>query len=768
MRPILHVLCALSIALTAFARPLPAAAEAPPEAGKLTFDDLFSEDRTGRRPEQTAWHPSGDALTYLWDAGDGEALWRMEAATGETAKLLTVADLPVAGADGEADAEPALDAYHWSPTGDALAIESAGDLWLFTPGGEGGNGRLERLTETEGKEEAPAFSPDGTKLAYVRDADLYLLDLTSAGTSAGAAAAGGRAERALTSDGEPDRILNGTTDWVYWEEIWGRDATGFWWSPDSARIAYYRFDDTAVGEYTLLPDYGDPYHEPRVQRYPKAGTTNPEVRIGILELDGGATTWLETGYQQGDPEQESYLARVHWVEREGAPAEVAVERLNRDQNELDLLLCAPADGACREVLEETHPTWVNLGNDTTFLPGGRLVWASERDGWRHLYLYALPSSPGGRAELVRQLTSGPWAVTEVDHADAEQVIATAHGTGSLGAARRRLVAVPVAAEGEPRVLAAAAEPGAGWHEGVASPDGRYLLHRWSSADDPGWERIERTGGPVTGELPVEAPAFDPRSLPKWRFLEIPGPRGPLPAALLEPAAGAEPTAAGKRPVIMYHYGGPASQVVADRWSAPRALWHKLMAQRGYGVLTVDNPASAFFGKAGEDRQHRRFGEVNLAAQKAGVEYLSGLPWADASRVGLWGWSGGGTNTLYCLLNSPGTWHAGVAGAPVTDWRYYDTIWTERYLDHPDDNPDGYVASSPVTYAEELADRLLVVHGTADDNVHPQNTLALAAAWTEAGIPFEMAIYPDEKHGFKDKASRHFYERMTEFFGRTLK
>lgn len=745
MRKIALPFLALVLALPALAQ--------PPTA--LTFDDLFSDQHTGRRPSQTAWHPSGDALSYLWDAGDGEALWRITAATGETTKLLAVSDLPAPGPDEE----PSLDAYRWSPSGDALVIESDGDLWLFRPGGDDREPDLERLTETEAAEEAPTFSPDGTKLAYVRDADLYLLDLT--------APAAERAERALTTDGEPGETLNATTDWVYWEEIWGRHATGFWWSPDSTRIAYYHFDDTPVAEYTLLPDYRPTYPKPRLQRYPKAGTDNPKVRIGVLDVADGDTTWLDAD----DPDQETYLARVHWVERKGQDPAVAVERLNREQTELDLLLCAAGNGACSTVLDETHPTWVNLSDDTTFLPDGRFLWASERSGWRHLYLYALPGSDGGEAELVRQLTSGPWAVTAVDFADAERVIATAYGSGPLGAARRRLLEIPL--EESPggdhgvRELAAAPEPGGGSHGAEASPDGRYLLHRWSSIDDPGWMRIEETGGAVTAELPSAPPSYDPAALPKWRFLEIPGPEDSrLPAMMLEPAGGPG-QGGGKHPVIMYHYGGPGSQVVTDSWGS-RGLWHKMMAQRGFGVLIVDNPASAFFGKAGEDRQYRRFGEVNLAAQKAAVAFLSTLPWADTSRVGLWGWSGGGANTLYCVLNSPGTWHAAVAGAPVTDWHYYDTIWTERYLDRPQDNPDGYHDSSAITYAKNLKDRLLVIHGTADDNVHPQNTMALVRKWIDAGIPYEMAIYPGEKHGFRKAASRHFYERMTEFFERTLK
>jgi dipeptidyl-peptidase-4 len=291
------------------------------------------------------------------------------------------------------------------------------------------------------------------------------------------------------------------------------------------------------------------------------------------------------------------------------------------------------------------------------------------------------------------------------------------------------------------------------------------VHTWSDADHLP-ERVVRGPGltqPLA--LPATAPGFDPATLPRWEFLTIAGPDGvELPARMLRPAAGDS----ARRPVIMYHYGGPGSQVVVNRWDGRgRDLWHKMMAARGYVVLNVDNQAALFFGKRGEDRLHRRFGEFNLAAQLAAVAYLQGQADVDAGRIGLWGWSGGGANTLYCLLNSPGTWAAGVAGAPVTDWRLYDTIWTERYLDHPDSNPEGYRASSAVTYAHRLADPLLVVHGTGDDNVHPQNTLVLIDQLVAAEKLFEDAVYPGQKHGFKGLASRHFYRRMTEFLDRHL-
>ncbi|HLE85058.1 MAG TPA: DPP IV N-terminal domain-containing protein, partial [Thermoanaerobaculia bacterium] len=690
-------------------------------------------------------------------------------------RLLAVSEL------GE---DAALDAYHWSPTGGALALESGGDLWLLRLDREPEAGRLTRLTETEPAEETPTFSPDGKKLAYVREANLYILELDSEPLGSGRGEGGVprpptggegsrvRGETRLTTDGEPGTTLNATTTWVYWEEIWNRDPTAFWWSPDSTRIAYYRFDETPVAEYTLLADYRPPYPEPRRQRYPKAGTTNPGVAIGVLEVATGQTVWLEAG-----GEEESYLARVHW-RPDGAT--VAVERLNREQTALDLLFCDPRGGGCRVVLEERHPTWVNLGTETAFLPGDRLLWASERDGWRHLYLYAIPAG-GGPLVLVRPLTAGAWAVAAVAQAGADALVTSAYGEGPLGAARRRLLRVPLDGSRVEELTGGSGGSGApgaaagGWHEALVAPGGRHLIHRWSGANDPGWQRLESIAGELVAELPSEPPAYDPAALPRWQLLELPAPEGDgLPAALLRPAGAEDAGAAGDpgstepHPVVMYHYGGPGSQVVVDRWDPRgRGLWHKLMAQRGFGVLMVDNRASVFFGKAGEDRVHRRFGEVNLAAQKAGVEYLAAQPWADAARIGLWGWSGGGSNTLYCLLKSPGTWRSGVAGAPVTDWRYYDTVWTERYLDHPEDNPDGYRDSSAVTWAGELRDRLLIVHGTADDNVHPQNTMALVQAWVEAGIPFEVAVYPGQTHGIRDAAARHFYEKMTEFFERTL-
>ncbi len=695
----------------------------PVAAGELTFRDVMPDAGTPGGPAALAWNHDGTSLAYLHDDGQGSALWVQ--VVGEESPTRRLAESTLDGG---------IDAYHWAPASNTLLLESGGDLFLL-PATES---RPRRLTETDSEETDPKFSPDGGRIAFVRDHDLHLLGL-----------AGGSA-RPLTIGGQENVRLNGETDWVYWEELWGRDSTGYWWSPDGKRIAFYQFDETPVQTYALL-DARPQYPEVKHQKYPKAGTANPKVRVGVLSLAGGGTTWLNTGR-----DEDVYLARVHWrPDGHG----VVVERLNREQNRLDLLACDTRRGRCKSLHIEAWPTWVNLADDFHFLADGRFVRGSERSGWRRLDLHAADG------ELLRTLSPEEWAITSLDRVDESRgwLMVTGFRIEEGGARERHVLRLPLDAGGSIEMHTT----GRGWSSALVAPRSGAWVHTESTVDTPTRRTVRGAGTGPGLELPSGAPlSVDPADLPHWEFLEIPGADGErLPASLLKP----EGLAAGRTyPVIMYHYGGPASQVVTDRWgSRGRGAWHKMMAQRGYGVLMVDNPASIFFGKKGEDLQHRRFGEINLAAQKAAVGWLKKQPWVDGRRIGLWGWSGGGANTLYCLFNAPGLWRAGVAGAPVTDWHLYDSIWTERYLDHPDDNPSGYEASSPRTQAEHLEDALLIVHGTGDDNVHPQNTLRLLDDLVAAEKMFEVAIYPGQKHGFRGLSSRHFYRRMTEFFDRHL-
>lgn len=710
----LFALLLLSLALVA----------GPAATQQLTLDAIF--DGLGEKsPSAIAWAPNGHELGYRWKDDEGDGLWVFDAERGESRLVVRAAAL------AEAEEGFSLDAYHWAPDSRRLLFESNGDLFLF----DRDAGTLRRLTETEAEESDPKFSPDGNRVAFVRSYDLHLIDL------------GDGSERRLTEGGEKNVLLNGVTDWVYWEELWGRDSTGFWWSDDGERIAYYQFDETPVAEYSLV-DFQSRYPTVEWQKYPKAGSDNPLVRVGVLELASGETTWMATG----DP-IEWYLPRIDWRPQ----GDLAIQRLDRDQNRLEVLRCAAASGDCAVWITETSGTWVDVSDDYRYLPDGRLLWPSERSGFTQLYLL------DAEGEMVRRLTDVGGAVTALAGIapGGEEIVYQAYDAPPLGALGRRLYRGSL--DGS---AAKPLSPVEGWASALMAPGGRFLLEQWSRASTPPQYVVRDSDYARIGALPYEPPDLDLAALPQRRFFTIQDAEGrQLPASMIQPLD-FDPER--RYPVVMYHYGGPESQVVADRWSSgKRELWTRMMAERGYVQFSVDNPGSSYFGHDGAALQHRRFGEVNLAAQRVAVAYLGQQSFVDSERIGLWGWSGGGANTLYCLFNAPGTWRAGVSGAPVTDWYLYDTIWTERYLDHPESNPEGYRDSSPVTRAGQLEDALLIVHGTADDNVHPQNTLVLTDRLIEAGRPFEMGIYPRQKHGFRGDAERHFYDKMTRFFERHL-
>jgi len=725
---------------------------------QLTFDILFAEEGNARSADQLQWSPSGDRLAYTWSDSEAEdsGLWILTPQSGKRVRVGSVTDLlgekeePETSEEGGTTAEDegaghahgahgenaeGFGSLEWHPSGASILFTARGGLHhVFVAGGSDG-GKVAPLLESTEDLSDIEISPTGRKISFLRDLELWVRDLESG------------EEKALTEGAVADVIINAQTDWVYWEEIYGRNSTAYWWSPDGEKIAYYQFDEEPVGQYPLV-NFLTVYPEIEWQSYPKAGTDNPRVKVGVVDVSTAETQWLDTA-----SDEETYMARVGWAEHDGS---VMVQRLNREQDRLDLLRCQPENGECGTLITETHSTWVNLENDYRYLEDGKILWGSERSGWRRLYLY---SSNG---ELLRPVTPEGWNVSSLDAVLADgSILFSAYSSENLGAWHRS-VHRSILSTGESELLAG----DAGWNSATAG-EGGYWIHRWSDANTPPQVAVKNLEGRTMADLPTqETSLFSAEKLPPAEFFSIPGPDDSrLPATLVKPL---NFDSAKSYPVVMYHYGGPDSQVVRNAWgSRGRGLWHKMMAERGYVVLSVDNQASTFFGKKGEDLVHRRFGEVNLAAQLAAVDYLKTLDYVDSNRIGLWGWSGGGSNTLYCLTNAPGTWRAGMSGAPVTDWYLYDTIWTERYLDHPEDNEEGYRDSSAITHAEKLEDALLIIHGTADDNVHPANTIAYSKKLIDAGIPFEEGIYPRQKHGFRGKASRHFYEKMTGFFDREL-
>ncbi|HEY9284838.1 MAG TPA: S9 family peptidase, partial [Pyrinomonadaceae bacterium] len=615
-----------------------------------------------------------------------------------------------------------------------------GDLFLLDLAAA----RFTRLTKTDAEEQSPGFSPDGRRLAFVRAHDLYVVDLDTL------------AETRVTRDGS-ETTLNGSLSWVYWEEIFGRRDIGYWWSPDSRALAYLQTDESAVG----LSHYVDfrPDSAPRLitQRYPKAGTPNPRVRVGVAEVGRGETTWVSINDRPFE-----YVLRVKWLPD---ARRLSVQTLTRDQHESGLYFASRETGAATRVLTETDPGWVNIHDDLHFLADGRhFLWASERDGFYHLYRYTLD----GR--LVNQVTRGEWALASSGGGAfwvRQSVVGIDESQGWVyftamerSPVERHLYRIRLDGSGMTRL---SAEPGV--HGISMPPDARFYLDHFSDIRTLPSLALHRADGARQLQLAAPRPELVARFDVQYpELLTIPAADGfPMPARLLKPK-GFKPDR--RYPVILHIYGGPSAPTVANSWQYG-LLADQLLLAEGFVLLAVDNRAATAVSKRLENTIVGKGFEPETADLLDAVRWLKSQPWADASRVGVWGWSGGGTMTLSLMTRSK-EFKAGISGAPVTDWRYYDTKWAEALAGLPDANPEAYARASLVKRAGDLHGRLLLVHGTYDDNVHPQNTQAFADALVQSGKLFEQMIYPMRKHGISDRpGALHLQRTMLDFWKRHL-
>lgn len=562
------------------------------------------------------------------------------------------------------------------------------------------------------------FSPDSRQVAYVRGNDLYTIDLATQKVTR------------LTTDGSDD-VINGTTDWVYEEELGLRDA--FRWSPDSRRIAYWRFDQREVPAFPIVNETATLYPVVSVLRYPKAGAPNSRVTLGVIDAAGGRTQWLQVG-----PDTGQYLARMEWVDRDS----VAVQRLPRKQDRMELLMVSATSGTGRTVVTDRDSAYVDVeGEGVRWLEGGRyFVLRSDRSGWRQFYLY----DRGGR--LVRPLTPAGNDFLELAGVDAAARVGYFTAAAPTAVERNVFRCALDAGGSAARCTRVTTESGTNVLD--VAPGGRYATHVHM-----------RLGVPPTARL-VELPSLrtvrtlaDNAQL-KGRlaeagivaptFLKVPMPDGTQLDAYRIVPPGFDSTR--KYPVLMHVYGGPAAPQVNDAWGGTRYLFHQFMAQQGYVVMVVDNRGAAWRGT-----QFRKLTQYKLGVQESqdqidAARWIGRQPWGDAARIGIWGWSYGGYMTAMSLARGGDVFRAGIAVAPVTDWRYYDSIYTERFMWTPQENADGYKAASVLTYLPTLSARMLLVHGTGDDNVHPQNALVLANALEAANKPFEMLLYPNRNHG----------------------
>ena len=611
----------------------------------------------------------------------------------------------------------------------------AGDLFLL----DVATGRFERLTRTSEKEEIARLSPDGRKLAFGRANDLYVMDLAT------------KAETRLTRDGTSS-VLNGTLSWVYWEEVFGHDEAGYWWSDDSAAIAFLRSDETSVSTI-FFPGFTPAVPNVIQQRYAKVGGTNPGVRLGVVDVATGRTAWV-------DPSNVAYeyIVEVKWLP---GGHRLAFDTMNRAQGRVDIHLMDRMTGAVTDVLTETDPAWVYTP-DFHFLRDGSLVATSERTGYTHLYRF------DAKGTLLNPLTSGPWSLwgpqgspqgaSVVDEAR-RFVYFTSREKATT---ERQLYRVGLDDSGRERV---SREDGA--HVVEWSPDREYYLDRYSNLRTPPSLSLHSADGATRSLL---APARTDLLGAAFRYpepLTIPATDGvSLQAQILKPA-NFDPTR--RYPLILHVYGEPNAPLVEDSWAGrDDALFAQCLLQVGYLVARVDARSANGGSKADVSSVLRRAGgDVEIGDLSAAARWFKAQPWIDPARVGIWGWSGGGTTTLLAVTRSE-EYKAAIAVAPVTDRAYYDTKYVEAFMKTPESNPDGYDYVNLVKRAKDMHGRLLLVFGTYDDNVHPQNSLHFVDELIKAGKPVDMMIYPMRKHGIDDRPARiHLFTKMLDFWRQNL-
>jgi dipeptidyl-peptidase-4 len=707
--------------------------------GWLTLEDIFGGSAFhSTNPTSVMWLPDGGGFVFR-DTRDGvNGLFRYDIGQGRAELVVDWSEL-IAGLAGRRPdwSKPAMDDVNThpgrgssssvSPDGSVLLGMTAGDLYLL----DLASGSARFLTDEAGLERFATFSPDGSRVAFTRSGDLFWVDLTTG------------AQRRLTDRAGDPQVLNGVADWVYEEEL---DVDrSFWWSPAGDRLLYVQYDTSNIEPFPITDEMGA-VTTVEWQRYPKAGTANSIVRLGVVPTGGGATQWIPTGVGDG------YIPRAGWMP---GGREVWFQVLNRDQTRLELRAAVPGESSSRALVTDQAPDWVNVRDDLTFVGEGRFVWSSERDGWRHLYLY------GEDGRLIRRLTRGEWQVEAVYGVDdvGANVVFQANAEDPR---QRHIYSVPI--DGGP-VRRLVAEPGS--HSGLLAPDGRHVLDTFSSFATP--PRLELLGvdgrklatvddGTISAldDVELQTPelgtvtADNGESLFTWMFRPPDFDTGT------------------RYPVLVYVYGGPGSQQVVNRWGGTRFLFMQYLARQGMVVFCLDNRGSWGRGHAFEAPIHRRLGEVELADQLAGVRHLKRQPWVDPDRIAIYGGSYGGTMVLLAMHRAAEDFRAGIAYAPVTDWRLYDTVYTERYMDHPEDNPDGYVASSPISHAAGLSGALLICHGTMDNNVHLQNTVMLMDRYIEADRQVELMLYPRTRHGVRIGNGRlHFHRLKLDFLERHL-
>lgn len=728
----------------------------------LTLDAIFGPDpavqvQFSGTPSFLQWSPDGRSFKRV----EGGRLVRVDALTGEArpyldtqrfvSALATVAGIGARDADRIANSPGLL--FNKGET--AILLNHNNDLWHYDIAA----GMLKRLTSNADEEMEADFSPDGRMVSFVRKNDLYVVDIAKGG------------EKRLTRDGS-ERVHNGYLVWVYEEELYGRGQNrGYWWSPDSKMIAFLRLDDSPLPEFVLSNELtNDPVLEKT--RYPKPGDPNPLVRLGIADVTRstivppvgrvpGVGRRLPAGVQRlGDAvkfadlgrykPEDVLIGRVAWTPD---AKQVLFQALNREQTFLDVNAATP-DGKTKKLFTETTAAWVEVYDNPEFLPDGTSIYQSARNGWRHLYHYDANGS------LIRQLTDGRWEIRNFYGVDPEGRYAYFSATRDSHIAVN-VYRVPIAGGDIERLT-----QGEGTHAASFNRTFTHFVHTWSDVNTPPQQRLFRSDGRLERVINENrVPALAEYKLGQPEFLKVKTRDGFEMEAMMIRPPDFDPNK--KYPVLQYTYAGPHAPQVRDGWGGNRYMWHQMLAQKGYIIWICDNRTASGKGEESTWPVYKQMGTLELRDIEDGVNYLKSLPYVDGDRIGIWGWSYGGFMTSYAMTNSK-LFRAGIAGGSVTDWRLYDSIYTERYMLTPQNNREGYEKTSVLRSAKDLHGRILLIHGIMDNNVHMQNTIQLVNELQKHNKQFDLMLYPGQRHGIANRAQvRHWYEMMTNFIVNNL-
>ena len=707
----------------------------------LSVEAIFAHGSLiGTPPEQITWSPDGKHLTYL----DGGELIDIDPGSAKThvlvsrAKLASLSETDGSETDRDHRERYKMSSYIWSPDSAHLMFDANGRLWIYDL--HNGTG-VEVGFSGEASGDDPKFSPDGKSVSFIRNHALAVIKLRDLGTPTNVVAP------VPNPDLPEPTVLNGEVDWVYEEELDVR--SNYFWSPDSSRIAYLQMNETDVPQYPItdwIPTHALVTH----QRYPQPGDPNPDVHVGVVSASHGKTMWVKLPIRGG----QDYIPRFGWAGQNT----LWIETLTRDQKHRAIYIADASSGQSRQVLEISDDTFLDDNYDVQ-VGSGMIVLTSWSDGHNHLYLYSYDTANpmAASAKLVRQLTKGEFDVGGVLKVDFEHELID-YASNENNPLEQQLWQVSFA--GDRRQLSA----GAGFHIGNFAPSRNAFVDNQSTRMDPPSLQLCLVQGKCSTIWTTRA--LEPYHMRAPEQLEVKAHDGTkLYATLLMPEGATNPASV---PLILNPYGGPGPQMVVDEWSG-KLLFDELLAQRGFAVLHTDNRGTGGRGRSFAQDAWHNFGPVQFEDQLTVMDAaLARYPQLDAKRVGWWGWSWGGTFTLYAMSHSD-RFRAGVAVAPVTDWRNYDSIYTERYMSQPGDFAAGYKDFAVVNSANNLKGRLLLIHGTGDDNVHFENTVQFVQQLIEAQMPYDLQIYPRKTHSLAgDDVQTHLYNRILAHFEQYLK